>query len=195
MGQEQDSVYYDKIFSTSGKYKSSYNTSIYLNSWNLAVEWLKDDQVEQDVSILDVGCATGQFAELLKDQNFNQYKGLDFSPSAIQIAKERIPSWADSFEVADIFQTDLFQTTPYTHACIFEVLEHLNEDIQVLNLLKPKTKILASVPNFWDPAHVRVFKNADEVITRYQSVMNFVEVKEIPIAGPNVLFLFYGVKL
>ncbi len=195
MGQEQSFEYYDAMFIESSKYKTSYRTSIYLEGWQLAAKRLEMDAAFTDGYILDVGCGTGQFAELLYELGCSRYLGLDFSAAALNIAKARIPLWSDSFLLEDVFKTRVFTDEGYTHACIFEVLEHLNEDISMLGLLRKGTKVLASVPNFWDPAHVRVFDTSRAVLERYESLIDISEIKEISLSKTNSLFMLYGVKL
>jgi ubiquinone/menaquinone biosynthesis C-methylase UbiE len=63
------------------------------------------DRLELDAAILEVGCGTGHFAELLNDQGHRDYLGFDFSAEAIRIASARVPR--ARFQQADALTTPL----------------------------------------------------------------------------------------
>ncbi len=172
MGIEQDNSYYDDLFKKSPRYRDSYKNSIYLQGWQKAIDWCTS-LGKDELRILEIGCGTGQFAEMLKDNNIRSYQGFDFSSEAIEVAKKRIPNWEDKFCVSDIFASNAFNTIDYNVVCAFEVLEHINNDIDCLNRIKTGSSVIFSVPNFWDPAHVRVFKDTLDVIDRYKEIIHF----------------------
>jgi 2-polyprenyl-3-methyl-5-hydroxy-6-metoxy-1,4-benzoquinol methylase len=192
MGQELDKSHYDKLFNETQSYKDSYKTSRYAEGWGKSISWLEATQ-NKGIRILDIGCGTGQFAEMLLDNGFSSYRGFDFSDVAIDIAKKRIPLWGDNFQVGDIFTTDALDKYKYDVVCLFEVLEHINNDIACLSKVRAGATVLLSVPNFWDPAHVRVFASMDEVIERYQSVIQIQDKFEI-VRSQAKWFYIKGVK-
>jgi 2-polyprenyl-3-methyl-5-hydroxy-6-metoxy-1,4-benzoquinol methylase len=192
MGKEQDCVYYNAIFESSTSYKQGYKHSHYFPGWQKAVEWLKRSN-KADMKIMDVGCGPGQFAEMLKDNSFTSYYGFDFSEVAIDIAKKRIPEWISQFQTADIFSSGLLESSAYDAICIFEVLEHLDNDIDCLSLIKSGTTVILSVPNFWDPAHVRIFDSVADAIARYDGIVDIQDTFEMTRA-PAKWFYLYGIK-
>lgn len=192
MGKEQDCVYYNTIFESSTSYRQSYKQSHYFPGWQKTVEWLKLLS-RNDLNIMDVGCGPGQFAEMLKDNSFTSYHGFDFSDIAIDIAKKRIPDWADQFKTADIFSSGLLESGAYEAICIFEVLEHLDNDIDCLSRIKPGTIVILSVPNFWDPAHVRIFDSIDAAMNRYKDIIDIQDTFEMT-RTPAKWFYLYGIK-
>lgn len=83
-----------------------------------------------DGPVLDIGCHGGKFTEqILKKIGTKKIFGIDISPSAIELAKKRIPF--GNFQVADAthlpYRSDFFETV----FCL-EVLEHVDEPVAVL---------------------------------------------------------------
>jgi 2-polyprenyl-3-methyl-5-hydroxy-6-metoxy-1,4-benzoquinol methylase len=192
MGKEQDNNYYNKVFEVSQTYKNSYKTSHYFEGWQKSLNWINISQ-NKKCKVLDIGCGPGQFAEMLLDHGVESYRGFDFSNIAIDIAKKRIPKWNSNFQVSDIFTTDILDKEEYDVVCIFEVLEHINNDIDCLNKIKAGAIILLSVPNFWDPAHVRIFDSIDKVIERYQEIIQIQDTFEVT-RSPAKWFYLKGIK-
>lgn len=156
---EKDSAYYDKIYSERDEYKIHYRSSCYCYLWKIVIEWLS---LYMKPEILEIGCGTGQFASMLYDNGYTKYTGIDFSGKAIQIAKQ---TTKQTFYVDDIHNIHNYV---YNMIIALEVLEHIEKDIEVMNNIKDDTDIIFMVPKFDDPAHVRYFKNKDEVTERYK---------------------------
>jgi 2-polyprenyl-3-methyl-5-hydroxy-6-metoxy-1,4-benzoquinol methylase len=124
--------------------------------------------------VLDIGCGTGQLGGMLAEHGVHRYVGFDFSSERIQIARKLWPFL--EFHVADAYNTSLVKEVPYDCVVCTEFLEHVSDDLGVLQRLRPGTLVLATVPNFDSAAHVRVFENANEVKARYEQVLRAVEV-------------------
>ena len=77
----------------------------------------------------------------------------------------------------------------------FEVLEHIQDDLGVLNRIPRGTKLLLSVPNFDDPYHVRYFSSEKEVYERYKGVMNIFDIGCCNLNNVNCLYYIVGEKL
>ena len=89
---QASSQYYDNVFSNSKKYLESGESSIYIDVWTYIVTLLKENSYTH---ILDLGCGPGQFAEFINKRLDNLlYTGIDFSISALSIAKKRCPNFA-----------------------------------------------------------------------------------------------------
>ena len=145
----------------------------------------------RDLQFSTLGAALGQFANFLFDQGFCNYQGLDFSGEAIRIAKESNPEHAQKFFQGDAFQSDLF-AGQYDLVIMFEILEHINQDLELIGLVRPGTKMIVSVPNFPDPYHVRYFQNMDEVVDG--QVMNIFDTKTFALNANHKLFYVVGEK-
>ncbi len=185
---------YDIMYSNGGagrNYFKSYTESFYYNSWIAAIRRLLF--LNKDTSIIDIGCGVGQFANMLFDYGFLNYKGIDYSQKAIDMAKQNNPNFSESFRCADAFTDNIFSGN-YEVAILFEIIEHIQDDIKVLERIKSGTKILFSVPNFLDPNHVRYFDNTEEIINRYGFLIDILDIQVIPISNINKLYLATGIK-
>lgn len=121
--------------------------------------WISNDCC----SILDVGCACGDFAKAVKDEYLkSEIIGLEYNEGSIAIAKK-----LNVFK--DIYQEDLdnidiekyknFQNY-FDYISFGDVLEHLRDPQKVINIfknyLKPHGRILISLPNI---AHASIKAN------------------------------------
>jgi 2-polyprenyl-3-methyl-5-hydroxy-6-metoxy-1,4-benzoquinol methylase len=105
-------------------------------------------------SVLEIGCSTGYGYQFL-DQS-TAYLGLDYDPIIVDIAKEQ--QWSDN---ATFYQADI-NTYPlgrYTNIIAFEVIEHLDNGLEIVEMLKKFCKrLLITVPHnepkgFWGEHH------------------------------------------
>ncbi len=180
MGNYRKPEYYDKAFQLD-KYNCHYSETVYYEMWKKVISYLlKEDE------ILEIGCGTGQFAEMLWDRGgFYKYVGIDFSEVAIEKSNDRCMNgcW---FHVHDARKPihELYNTV----ICL-ETLEHIDNDILVLKNIKSGTKFIGSVPILNDPAHVRVFKTPESITERYGKLIDIEEIIEFDIKK----FVFKGI--
>lgn len=189
-----DSLYNDAYRSGSGfgSYHRHYKQSFYYPFWQKAMSYLSE--LEQDVSILEIGCGAGQFANMLFDNGYTNYIGFDYAAEGVALAKQNNPERAGQFVVGDAFQTELMEKE-YGLVICFEVLEHVQNDLTLLQRIRPGTRVLLSVPNFNDPYHVRYFKNKDEVWERYSQVVRISDISVSMLTQTNCLYYIWGEKL
>ena len=83
MSIERDSIYYDCIYQNSDEYKCGYEKSVYYEMWKIVISLIPDK-----ISVIELGCGTGQFAKMCIDSGKNYSHGIDFSLEAVTIAKE-----------------------------------------------------------------------------------------------------------
>lgn len=161
---EQLPAYYDQFFEEDRSYHEHYRDSHYY------VHWAKVEFLLRNVpgTILEIGCGPGQLAHMLEDLGYTDYVGFDFSEKAIEIAKTRSKQ---SFFVGDAREHDNYQRDYTTVVCL-EVLEHVNDDLQIVKNVKPGTFCVFSVPNFPAPSHVRYFRSEREVRGRYYCLID-----------------------
>ncbi|QOY34207.1 class I SAM-dependent methyltransferase [Anaerobacillus isosaccharinicus] len=191
---EKKEVFYETVYKSGGSraiYHKHYSKSIYLPIWEKALRTILE---KGNPFILEVGCGPGQFANLLFDHGLENYRGFDFSSTAIKLAKQTNAKYQTRFSVDNAYTTSLFTKLPYNTAVLFEVLEHLQEDLKVLNDLINGTMILFSVPNFNSQSHVRYFLTQDEVRKRYEKIIDIDEIHTFPISSKNKIFLVIGTK-
>lgn len=113
------------------------------------------------VAILDIGCSSGTFLELVKEQTGAETWGVEAVQEIAETAKLKV----DHILTGKV--EDVINSIPdgYFDCITFnDVLEHLLEPTDVLKLIKPKLSekgiIIASIPN------VRYFYNLYELIIK-----------------------------
>lgn len=104
-------------------------------------------------TILDVGCASGEFGQLIKERNVTEVWGVELNEKAAQVASQKLDK-----VICDSFSYHLDLPKKYFDCVIFnDVLEHLVDPYSALTyakeLLNHRGIIIASIPN------VRYFDN------------------------------------
>ena len=192
---EISSSLYDESYKSGGaaaNYHRRYTESFYYPSWQMAMRYL--EALDRNTAILEIGCGAGQFASMLFDHGFLNYTGFDYAAEGIALAKKNNPNHAERFFVEDAFQTEFIEQD-YNLVICFEVLEHVQKDLALLQRIRSGTQMLLSVPNFDDPYHVRYFKNEDEVRERYNKVMRISDISVSMLSHVNCLYYIWGEKL
>lgn len=168
MGCEKGVEFYNEVYESEQRYVEDYTNLLCYPVFQIALVMIKDIE---NPKILEIGCGTGQFAKMLWDKNIHDYLGVDFSESAIRIARSLSPQ---KFEVADIRN---YQVSNENNTILFlEVLEHLCDDLSVIKKIPLDKTVIISLPRFDDPGHVRIFKRKEDVIDRYGQLIKFDEV-------------------
>jgi trans-aconitate methyltransferase len=161
-GAEQNADFYDQAFLRGDHWKKHYTESHYYPVWAL----LADRVVRANPnSVIDIGCGPGQVAALLRDKGIQRYTGVDFSTARIDQARKVCPEF--TFLACDVFASDVLRTGDYDFVVCTEFLEHVDRDLAALDLIRPGTRFLGTVPNFGGEQHVRFFRNRAEVAERY----------------------------
>jgi 2-polyprenyl-3-methyl-5-hydroxy-6-metoxy-1,4-benzoquinol methylase len=160
--REKNADFYDRTFLEHEHWKNHYTSSRYYPLWSIIVDRILRSGAE---SIIDIGCGAGQFASFLKDKGIRKYVGLDFSQERIKHAKIICPDF--NFIVSDVFETNVFSVNDYDTAICLEFLEHVERDLDTIEMIRAGTRFFGTVPNFPYSSHVRHFNNPQEVIERY----------------------------
>lgn len=186
--------WYDDVYSTEpDEYVNHYSESRYLPVWEAICE-----RVPAGAGVLEAGCGPAQLAEMMIDRGvIRNYIGFDFSPAAIVLAKKHLLE--QRLEVADAYTTDLFTTVDYDVIVCTEVLEHITDDLGIVERFPKGKQVLATVPNFDYETHVRFFEDADEVRERYGHLFDRLEVTNHfhqgdPDGSHGIFFLINGVR-
>ena len=175
MGTEKGSEYYDDFFNNSENFHCHYKDSFYYVHWTQVIRCLRKIQ---NPEILEIGTGTGQLAEYIRDEGFESYSGFDFSNVAIETAKSRNSQW--HFWVGDARDGTNYQHQSFNTVICLEVLEHIKEDLQILQNLPENINVIFSVPNFDAPSHVRWFTSERQVKKRYY---RYIQIQEIVTIG------------
>jgi SAM-dependent methyltransferase len=190
-GSERQSDYYDSQYEAIQGYHCHYADSSYFFLWCVLVDRIQPANVR---CLFDIGCGPGQLALFLQDRGLQKYVGLDFSATAIRMARLVCPSY--EFVREDAAASDLFNTLDYDVVVSTEFLEHVEADLEIIDRIRPGTRMYGSLPNFAHPAHVRHFNSAKEVYERYSSCFTGFRVDEFPFGSRGMsFFLFEGVRI
>ena len=114
-------------------------------------EWAAQNILEG--SVLEIGCSTGYGFQFLPTK---AYVGLDYDPIIVDVAKNQ--HWSDD---ATFYQADInnYELGRYTNIVAFEVIEHLDNGLEIVEKLKQHCKrLLITVPynepkGFWGEHH------------------------------------------
>ena len=152
---------YDKIYTNSPEYAKHYNNSVYYPIWKIAAKWVREP-------VLDIGCGPGQFAELLYNHGIKKYEGWDISEVAIGMAKAKTLG----FDFVCVDALGLHISSHYQTVILLEVLEHIEQDLELVEQIPAGMQVIFSVPNFHSATHVRIFDSHQSAIERYKDLLN-----------------------
>lgn len=120
----------------------------------------------QDKQILEIGFGAGEMLRWFHAQGAKT-TGVDFSPLALDMAKERLDIYGVLNDIKLYSNTELIEPSSIDVLCAFEVLEHIKDDVKTLdnwiNLLKPQGSLIISVP-----AHMSKWNESDEWAGHYR---------------------------
>ena len=109
--------------------------------------------VPEKTRVLDVGCSSGNFGEVLLHEKHCEVVGIDLDAPDIKLAREKLTeAYVRNIEHDDISDLGTFDVIMFV-----DVLEHLLDPIAVLSKtkkqLRPGGRILFSIPNM---AHISI---------------------------------------
>ncbi|WCO01666.1 class I SAM-dependent methyltransferase [Psychroserpens ponticola] len=100
----------------------------------------------KEKQLLDIGCGTGDFLKVAKDNNWSVF-GIEPNPNARKIANQKTNN-----SVFDIEQLLKFEKYSFDVITLWHVLEHLpkleNHIAVFESLLKPNGRLVIAVPNY-----------------------------------------------
>lgn len=141
-GTDVPEYLYDKKYFISNKYKDDKA----LEKEHLRRKKKIDKYCRQEDSVLDWGCATGEFVAYISERYHAE--GCDISGDAIKLAKEKYKILQKKFQVVSDMQNI---TKKYDAICLWDVIEHISEPYEFLIQLKRKLKrkgyLFISTPN------------------------------------------------
>lgn len=177
---EQNSEYYDDIY-LNGSYDKNPEDLPWYPLWRVIVDYIKEHDIEK---VVDLGCGPGHLAQMLHAEipGLSSYNGWDFSKEAIKKARERCPYGNYTFSTGDLGLLDFSSKHDSARKTAFvcsEVLEHIKDDLGLLNKLPVNGTILLTVPSFDDPGHVRKFKKKGDVKKRYSEQIEITKLSRL----------------
>jgi len=197
---------YQLLRDYSEEYKRVYRDFVQILDDGLASRNLRWDQLK----VLDVGCFTGGFLELLSTRHASVY-GLELQTEAMEIASQKFPG--------RIFQADVygnnFPQIEFDVITLLGVIEHVIDPIKLINrstdLLSRDGFLLIQTPNsgslfarmmgrLWPPyapiEHIHLFsrRSLEQILKRsgYQDIDFIPHWKGLPIAYVFEMMQNYG---
>ena len=156
--------------------------------------------------VIDLGCGSGYLASALQEANYiGEYVGLDFSPVAIEMAQSCfqnrqlvIPDFENfnknryTFQIQDLqkWEPEISVDTHKTIFTCFEVLEHVSQDTDIVNLVPARSRFIFSVPNYWSRSHIRTFDSVGVAFTRFPQ-LSFKSWYILPTKQPEAAIYLY----
>ncbi|MEE8576082.1 MAG: class I SAM-dependent methyltransferase [candidate division Zixibacteria bacterium] len=186
--EEQAAGYYDKIYAT------GYNTSRFYSLYQEVIGML--ETVEKP-NVLELGCGVGDLARLIIERG-HTYRGFDFSEEAVKQSQSFCSD--GKFFVGNVYNAEDFKPADYNIVIALEVLEHV-DDLKVMANLPPDVQLIASVPDYDDVAHLRLYQDPQrDIVDRYKDYLKITEIKTIvnpnPVSGDQMtIYLFHGTRI
>lgn len=187
---ENNADWYNRAYIEAEEYHKHYTQSQYYFLWTVILDRLIQTGAR---SLLDIGCGPGQFAALVHAGNIPHYFGIDLSDEAIRLAKLACPDY--EFSAVNVFETDILEKLDYDTAVSMEFLEHVSDDIVVLQRIPEGRRFIGTVPNFPYKSHLRHFSNIQEVCDRYEALFKQFHVTQFLANDKGKTFyLFEGIN-
>jgi len=166
--QNWKDIFYSNELKLAKKYNQDYYKYLLSNNYERAV-FLKGDEVfpreiqryewaNKNItgnSIFEIGCSTGYGRQFFDD--YINYIGLDYDPIIVDVAKEQ--NWDGPNNLFVSGDINKFILGDYDTIIAFEVVEHLDNGLEVVERLKKHCKrLLITVPHnepkgFWGEHH------------------------------------------
>ena len=142
-------------------------------------------------TIVEVGCSSGNFAELIKDTE-HRYIGVDIQSDKINEARKKLPEM--NFVNCDITK-NLYIVERASTFISFQCLEHIKDDKKVINAISFAATVIFSVPNREYKGHIRWYE-LEGWKKRFEPYIAMKEVITIqhPKKPNNRSFLFKGIR-
>lgn len=125
----------------------------------------------------------GHLAKEILDtvQGITLYHHSDFADVAVTYARNLLKQYLNC-EISKIDIDASYKNVNWSFYDCFVTtsLEHLEHDLEIIGKMPSNSKFLFSVPDFPSADHIRVFKNREAVVERYESRLLFLEVERIP---------------
>jgi SAM-dependent methyltransferase len=185
---EKGHQYYDSI------YARGYATSGYYPLYGQIIKIMEKDGVPHRV--LEIGCGVGDLGKLIIERR-HQYRGFDFSPVAVECCLALCPQC--DFRVGDAYNPANYLPHDYDTAVALEVLEHV-DDLRIIGNIPIGVRLIASVPDYDDVAHLRLYKDSKrDILDRFRPLLHVTEILSLVGKGhsgePKTVYLFQGVRV
>ncbi len=162
--KEKGADYYSEI------YRRGYDTRGYYPVYRLVMQLLSQFPRPR---ILEAGCGIGDLGAMIIEEGY-PYRGFDFSPEAIAQCRRKCPR--GDFFVGDVYDSISYQPVDYNTIVALEVLEHV-DDLRVAGMIPDGARLIASVPDYDDAAHLRLYQDIQkDIVRRFSPGLHIIDV-------------------
>ncbi|MGZ5004338.1 MAG: class I SAM-dependent methyltransferase, partial [Chthoniobacterales bacterium] len=145
--QQEMDTYYKQVSKYEIADRAGKVSAVALKNYQDEVESLASFLPDKDVSILDIGCATGALLSVFQRNGYKNVRGIDPSPSCGRVAAEL---YAIEVTQGSVFEIGSF-AEPFDVVVFSSVLEHVIDLRGALNrakrMLAPDGLLVAEVPD------------------------------------------------
>jgi 2-polyprenyl-3-methyl-5-hydroxy-6-metoxy-1,4-benzoquinol methylase len=186
--EEKTAEYYSDI------YRRGYDTGGYRPLYRLVMQLL---QRFPSPRILELGCGIGDLGRMIIEEGY-PYRGFDFSREAVDQCLRSCPK--GNFRVGDVYNPEDYRPLEYNVLVALEVLEHV-DDLKVLENIPPGVRLIASVPDYYDVSHLRLYKDPkSDIVERFRHCLHIVEIATATADNSQSgekqsIHIFSGIKL
>jgi SAM-dependent methyltransferase len=185
---EKQHQYYDAI------YARGYNTRGYFPLYEEVVKLI--ERLGPPPRVLEIGCGVGDLGKMIVERGY-PYRGFDFSPVAVECSKRLCPQ--GNFRTGDAYDPECYRPHDYNIVVALEVLEHL-DDFAVIENIPEGVHLIASVPDYDDTAHLRLYQDPRrDIVERFRPCLQVAEIscllRKKPTGETATIFLFHGTRV
>jgi 2-polyprenyl-3-methyl-5-hydroxy-6-metoxy-1,4-benzoquinol methylase len=110
------------------------------------------------------------------------------------MAKENNQKYSEVFVVDNAYTSELYDDK-YNTVVVLEVLEHIENDLLLLERIRKGSTVIFSIPNFNSESHMRWFDSTSDILKRYENFLAFESIHEFN-SSPykNKIYLVKSVK-
>jgi 2-polyprenyl-3-methyl-5-hydroxy-6-metoxy-1,4-benzoquinol methylase len=163
--------------------------------------------IPRTAPVIDLGCGNGYLASALQEANYTgEYTGLDYSPVAVELARAALTKDNFQLQLFEIIEENPYsfytqdltiwepEVTGDTHKSIytcFEVLEHVEDDKDIVSRVPARSRFIFSVPNYWSRSHVRTYDSVGVAYDRFSPFLKFAAWYILPTKQPEAAIYLY----
>lgn len=118
----------------------------FLGGHNVLINALKKINIKKQITILDVGCGSGDSLRLLEKNNqSNTYIGIDANKNIIEFAKTKLNEKSKiTFKVSDCFENEIYKKIKPDVVICSLFLHHFSDDdiIKLINIMKLHSSVI-----------------------------------------------------
>lgn len=188
---EKPHSYYDEV------YRGDYSVEHMRPVYDEVMSMLRGIRTVDPVQVLEIGCGTGAFGEMVVNTGVIEYRGFDFSAEAIRRCPNTIRAWVAR---RDAYSHASYRVKHNTVVAI-ETMEHLN-DLKVVRNIKPDAICIFTFPNYTDAAHVRTYPNSAFIKKHFKGLIRWSKIVDIKMAedmgircGYKIIRVCKGVRI